>query len=191
MCRGLIVSAVYNKALALHPDSPAGSAAITLVNADVERIIAGSINLHEIWASLVEVCLAVVLLGVKLGYPCVAPVILAIGMEEFFNFSSLLDVPGGWLTFSGPIVSTVATLVLARYIGGPQRTWIKAVEKRVHQTSKVLQSLDSVFISGLADHATRIIQSLRVDELRVSRKFRLMLSWNVAVCKSSLNKARY
>ena len=96
MCRGLIVSAVYKKALVLHPDSSAGSAAITLVNADVERIIAGTINLHEIWASLAEVCLAVILLGIRLGYPCVAPVVLAIGkaVHVVSAFTSLLTAVG-------------------------------------------------------------------------------------------------
>ncbi|RDW82953.1 hypothetical protein BP5796_04444 [Coleophoma crateriformis] len=53
-------------------------AAVTLMSADVERIVQGLRSLHEFWANFIQVGIATYLLQRELGLACIAPIVVAI-----------------------------------------------------------------------------------------------------------------
>ncbi|KAH8201947.1 hypothetical protein TruAng_003860 [Truncatella angustata] len=52
---------------------------LTLMGTDVDRIVLAFRSLHEVWASLLEMFLAIYLLERQLGVPCVMPGVLTLG----------------------------------------------------------------------------------------------------------------
>lgn len=81
MIRAGLVSIIYNKtgALSLKDVDPAAS--MTLMSADIERIVQGFQTMHEIWSNAIEVGVAIYLLERQLGVACVVPV--AVSIREF------------------------------------------------------------------------------------------------------------
>lgn len=79
MVRGSLVSLIFNRTLDLSLSAVAGSAPLTLMSTDVERITSGLNYLHEAWANLIQIGVAMYLLKVQLGAGCAAPIIVAIG----------------------------------------------------------------------------------------------------------------
>lgn len=60
-----------------------------LVTADVERIDATIEKIHSLWASLIEIGIAIYLLEREMGWACFAPVLVALGEMLFCSFFSL------------------------------------------------------------------------------------------------------
>ena len=85
MMSGSLVAAIYRKALDLPITAADPNAAITLMSTDVERIAGGVGQIHETWANLVEVALAIWLLERQLGVACIVPVVLAVGRYYTFK----------------------------------------------------------------------------------------------------------
>ena len=79
MVRGGLISMLYHKATDLSITAVDPAASLTLMSADIERITNGWQTMHEIWANLVEISVAVYLLERQLGVSCVIPVAVAIG----------------------------------------------------------------------------------------------------------------
>jgi hypothetical protein len=79
MVRGGLVSIIYRKTakVSLKDLDPATS--MTVMSADIERIIQGWQSMHEIWACIIEVGIAIYLLERQLGVACVVPVVVSIG----------------------------------------------------------------------------------------------------------------
>ena len=61
-----------------------------------------------------------------------------------------------------------------------QAMWLEAIERRITATTAMLSSMKGVKMSGLTDTLFNTIQDLRRDELRISKKFRKILIWNMA-----------
>lgn len=80
MLRGAAVTLIYNQALLCQGDAQDASAAVTLMGTDVARIAATIRNLNECWARLIEVVIAVTLLAMQLGWVCIIPVLVVVGM---------------------------------------------------------------------------------------------------------------
>ncbi len=78
MLRGSFVSSIYTKTLELSISDVSSAAALTLMSTDIERISAGCVHLHEVWANSVEVGIAVWLLYLQLGAACAIPFAVAI-----------------------------------------------------------------------------------------------------------------
>jgi ATP-binding cassette subfamily C (CFTR/MRP) protein 1 len=55
------------------------AASLTLMSADVERIVQGWQTMHEIWANCAEIAVAIFLLEEQLGISCVVPVAVSLG----------------------------------------------------------------------------------------------------------------
>ncbi len=64
-----------------------------------------------------------------------------------------------------------------------QMMWLEAIEKRITATTAMLGAMKGVKISGLTDTLLKNLQDLRVEELRISKKFRKLLIWNMAFSK--------
>lgn len=70
---------LYSKAtnITLTDVDPASS--MTLMSADIERIVTGMQTGHEIWSNVIEVGLAIYLLERQLGVACAIPIGVAVG----------------------------------------------------------------------------------------------------------------
>ena len=79
MARGGLISMLYNKTADLSITSVDPANSLTLMSADIERITTGWQTMHEIWANLIEVALAIWLLQRQLGVACVIPIAVSLG----------------------------------------------------------------------------------------------------------------
>lgn len=79
MVRGALISMIYRKSGTLGIKDADPAASITLMSADIERIVHGWQTMNEIWANAVEIGLAIFLLERQLGIACVVPVAVSIG----------------------------------------------------------------------------------------------------------------
>lgn len=90
MMRGALVSLIYKKASNMSTKDADPASSMTLMSADVERIVMGWNTMHEIWANAVEISVAVVLLKQQLGVACAVPIGVAVCMctlsPEFLDF---------------------------------------------------------------------------------------------------------
>ncbi|KAM5513592.1 ABC transporter [Fusarium oxysporum f. sp. phaseoli] len=87
-------------------------------------VMLGFEGLHELWASIAQIAIAIYVLASYMSWACVAPVIV-------------------------PIVRVAVTVPVTQRIGFAQGTWNAAVEKRVNVTSAVLSILKQVRILGI------------------------------------------
>ncbi|KAK4233717.1 putative ABC multidrug transporter [Achaetomium macrosporum] len=60
-----------------------------------------------------------------------------------------------------------------------QAMWLEAIEKRISATSAMLASMKGVKICGSKDALLASLQQLRVDELRISKRFKKLIIWNM------------
>jgi ATP-binding cassette subfamily C (CFTR/MRP) protein 1 len=74
------VSMIFSKTLSVSAQVNArkGPSALTLMSTDVQRISRGVEALHEVWASLIEVGIALWLLERQTGAACIVPSIIAL-----------------------------------------------------------------------------------------------------------------
>jgi ATP-binding cassette subfamily C (CFTR/MRP) protein 1 len=83
MFRGATISLIYRHMLTLPAGAHDDSAALTLMNADVDRIILCLVNLNECWARLIEVAVGILLLALQLGWVCIITVVLVLSKPPF------------------------------------------------------------------------------------------------------------
>ncbi|KAK1640158.1 ATPase-like protein [Colletotrichum phormii] len=150
MARGILVSAVYRKTTVISLSAADDSAALTLMNADVERVTNGFQPIHEYWANTVEVALACWLLQRQIGAAFVAPVTVV-------------------------IVCAAASMVTAKFTGKRQTLWMESIQQRVGVTAKAISSMKALKISAMSGPIESLIHNLRLKELSVGGKWRLML----------------
>ncbi|KAL4914137.1 P-loop containing nucleoside triphosphate hydrolase protein [Aspergillus aurantiobrunneus] len=155
MIRGAIISMVYSKACTLNLRDADPAESVTLMSADIERIVQGWQTLHEMWANIVEIALAIFLLERELGVACVVPVGVSI------------------VALAGCLIGMA--LVVAR-----QAMWLEAIERRISATSSMLGTMKGIKMLGLQSTLMKFVHSLRTDELGISEKFRKLLVWNMA-----------
>ncbi|RDW76399.1 putative ABC multidrug transporter [Aspergillus mulundensis] len=155
MVRGGVVSMVYRKACTLNLKDADPAEAVTLMSADIERIAQGWQTMHEIWANVAEIALAVFLLERQLGVACVVPV----GVT---------------------IVALMGCSVCMPLVAARQAMWLEAIERRISATSSMLGSMKGIKMLGLQSSLMRLVHGLRIDELEISKRFRKLLVWNMA-----------
>lgn len=96
MMRGSIVPCIFNKTLRLDSSDVSPAAALTLISTDIETITQGIVQLHELWASLVEIGLGMYLLQRQVGAACG----VSIGVSIRQIFPSLIAIRYGIVNFS-------------------------------------------------------------------------------------------
>ncbi|KAI2468461.1 ABC transporter type 1, transmembrane domain-containing protein [Annulohypoxylon bovei var. microspora] len=156
MARGALANAVYMKTTESKITAADDSAALTLMSADIERIIRGCLNIHEFWANTIEVGLACWLLSRQIGAASVAPVVVV-----------------------GCCV--VLLSILGRYTGPRQKAWMEKIQKRVGLTANAIGQMKFLKISGLAAPVEESIQNMRVDELKTGSKFRMTIVFSAII----------
>ncbi|KAJ3497996.1 hypothetical protein NLG97_g1469 [Lecanicillium saksenae] len=159
MTRGGLIGLIYAK-MTRSPTSAmesGDSAAITLIEADVERIgETWYLLTSELWACIIQLGLSVWLLQRQIGLICIAPVILAIAF-------------------------TVTSLRAASFMTARQKRWLEAVQCRVNFTTTVLGHMKNVKMLGLGDKMQQVIRDLRTTEIDRSKKFRRLSSFNICL----------
>lgn len=155
MVRGCLVSAISWQTARLNLLAVSDpKAAVTLMSADVERITDGLRPLHDFWASIIQIGIALYLLKRQMGVACVVPIVIAI----------ICGISTTWL--SGPS-------------NKKQVKWMEAVQKRISITSAMLSSMKGVKMRGLVGILTGMIQTSRLREIKVANAWRTLLLWNV------------
>lgn len=77
-----MISLVYSHTLDLSENDIADSSAVTMMGTDIERIVMNLKHLHEAWASLLQVGIAIWLLARQLSIACIVP--LAVALSRSF-----------------------------------------------------------------------------------------------------------
>jgi ATP-binding cassette subfamily C (CFTR/MRP) protein 1 len=71
---------IYDQTIGTTAGDLNDSAAITLMGTDVERIVANLKNMHEAWASIIELAVAIWLLEREVGVACLIPLVISLGI---------------------------------------------------------------------------------------------------------------
>lgn len=79
MIRGGLVALIFQKTLELDSTKASEGDAISLISADIEGIEPGISLIHEVWASIVELGIALYLLERQVGAACFFVIIPAAG----------------------------------------------------------------------------------------------------------------
>ncbi|KAI1382741.1 P-loop containing nucleoside triphosphate hydrolase protein [Hypoxylon trugodes] len=156
MARGALASAVYKKTTEAKITAADDSAALTLMSADVERVIRGCLHIHEFWANTIQVGLSCWLLSRQIGVSSIAPLVVV-----------------------GCCV--ILSTILGRVIGPRQKAWMEKIQKRVGLTANIIGQMKHLKISGLATPVEESIQNMRLDELKSGSKSRMVIVWSAFI----------
>jgi ATP-binding cassette subfamily C (CFTR/MRP) protein 1 len=156
--RGSLIGVIYKETLDMSTSALAESEAVTLMNADVERITVGLRQSQDLWASLYEIALAVYLLYGQISWAALTPL--------------------------GVIFLCTATAIAASpKLASSQKTWLDKIQARVDATASMLGSMKAVKMAGLTPDLGKKIHDLREVEITTARTFRAMLVKITACCK--------
>ncbi|KAK2043559.1 P-loop containing nucleoside triphosphate hydrolase protein [Colletotrichum somersetense] len=148
--RGGLVSLIFRKSLGLDAATASQGKAVTLMSTDIDSIASGVKDLHEIWASVLELGVAVYLLNLQIGAACFVVVIPA-------------------------VLCTFITERATDGIGPARMMWNEGVQERVSTTSSMLAQIKGIKMMGLTDYFATMVQKLRITELDMSKKFRMFI----------------
>ncbi|KAJ3499459.1 hypothetical protein NLG97_g302 [Lecanicillium saksenae] len=148
--RGSLIALIYNKTLKTDVANVTDAEAITLMSADIDRVGHSLPLIHELYASLIDIAIALWLLYGRLGIAMVAPII--------------------WIA-----LFTSAGLPIAGAAGNAQSPWLDAIEDRLAVTAKALSSMKAVKMTGLSNLVSTNLTRLRLEEIRASLRFILKI----------------
>ncbi|KAF3228981.1 hypothetical protein TWF191_002091 [Orbilia oligospora] len=149
MLRGILMSAVYNKATQLSISATNTTDSVTLMSGDVENLVRGLREVHELWAAIVQIAIATWLLARQLGVACIGPLIVC------FASAIIMGATSGRAKKN-------------------QLIWMEELQKRTGITSAIMGSLKGIRMLGLSKKLTDLVQKLRIDEVTASKKFRIL-----------------
>ncbi|KAE8326609.1 P-loop containing nucleoside triphosphate hydrolase protein [Aspergillus sergii] len=112
--------------------------------------------LHEAWASILEVAIAIWLLSRQIWIACLIPLVIA-------------------------VVSVIAMIPISTKTGEAQKQWIDRVQSRLSVVSGTLNDIKGVHMLGLTDRLFLLISELRKLEVETSKRFRKLLIWQIAI----------
>ena len=162
--RGVLITAIHAKSLESPSDKIADNAVLTLISADINRICFSLQRIEDLFATPIEVGVAVFLLERQIGVSCVAPVVLSVIITglSFFNSNKALPM---------------------------QKAWLAAVQERVSYISSVLGCPKGFKLLGLGPYLSTQIQALRIKELADYAEYRKYVVYRN--CFSHVPMVRY
>jgi ATP-binding cassette subfamily C (CFTR/MRP) protein 1 len=83
MVRGGLISMIFQKTLMVNPIHKMRHDPIVLMGTDIEKIALSLRQVHEVWASTIEIAIALWLLEKQLEAAFVAPAVLTIGLSLY------------------------------------------------------------------------------------------------------------
>ncbi|KAH8195528.1 hypothetical protein TruAng_010313 [Truncatella angustata] len=159
-----LIGLVYRETMRARTVDLGETTAIALMGTDVERISQNFIMIHEVWAAVIEVGVAIFLLEQQIFIACLAPI--AVIIVCFFA--------------TGPIATGAKTA---------QKAWIEKVQARLRITSAILDDMKAVKMLGLSNVVSGIIDNLRKVEIKTSSAYRKLLVWTLVVSNGPGNIA--
>lgn len=145
--RGALVTSIYKKMLTVRAETTNSSSAVSLMSTDVDRIVMTTFMCVKLGPDVVQIAIALAILGTQIGASAVAPVI-----------------------FCGISIGIAAKL--GALIPPRQRRWMSAIQKRVGITADIIGAMKGVKVAGLSVKVDKQIQALRDFELDRSVQFR-------------------
>ncbi|KEQ68866.1 putative ABC transporter [Aureobasidium namibiae CBS 147.97] len=145
--RGVLISVMHSKSLAISTEHAADGAVLSLMTNDTDRICSAIPVIAGLFAAPFEIGVAVFLLERQIGVSCLAPVLLtvAISVAGFANSKRAFPF---------------------------QKKWLAAVQQRVSYTASVLNFPKGSKMLGLTEILRERIQDLRISELAASAAYR-------------------
>ncbi|KAI7204526.1 P-loop containing nucleoside triphosphate hydrolase protein [Hortaea werneckii] len=128
MIRGLLIGAICEKSLQLPNYETSKQSAITQISADTERINLGFRNMHEVWANIIELAIAIYLLQREVGAIAVVPLFIA-------------------------AACAAGSFLLSRHVVNGQKIWMHDLQKRLNVTTSVFARLESIKMLGISTWA--------------------------------------
>ena len=156
--RGSLIGVIYKNTLKMSSSALSESEAVTLMNADVERITVGLRQCQELWASLYEIALALFLLHKQISWAALTP----LGVI---------------------LICTGAAIGASPKLASSQKTWLDKIGARVDATASMLGSMKAVEMTGLTPDLGKKIHGLRESEISTARTFRAMLVKITTYCE--------
>jgi ATP-binding cassette, subfamily C (CFTR/MRP), member 1 len=153
--RGSAISLIYLKSLylpALENDLPS----VAIMSTDIDQMSNGLMYASELWAIIVETGIGLCLLWRQMGPISLAPVFLT-------------------------VISALLNAKVARLQGSHRGIWSQAVQRRVGLTSTILGSMKSLRLAGMTGVAAKYLQSERVKEINLAKKFQLFTVWQNSI----------
>lgn len=157
--RSLLVAAVYEKTVNLDSAGDMGElGTTTLMSADIEKIVTGFNCLHEMWANIVNVGIALYLLYLQLGYSFVAPLIAI-------------------------LLITAISVHIGALLKPKQERWMAGTQARVDLVSAVVHQIKGIKMLGLSGAITALVEKSRTKEVDLSTDYRQASIWVSVGCK--------
>ncbi|KAJ5979295.1 ABC transporter integral membrane type 1 [Penicillium viridicatum] len=149
--RSGLIAMIHEQTLALQSTANSKNAdAVALMGTDTTRIISSMRSLHEIWASLISVVVAIWLLENQVYVACVVPAVIAVGC-------------------------IIATTPVSAGCGEAQKKWVGHIQERLAVTTTMLEDIKAVKMMGLEVVLSDIITRCRKVELSASKRFRKLI----------------
>ncbi|KAH7486465.1 hypothetical protein FOMA001_g5636 [Fusarium oxysporum f. sp. matthiolae] len=101
--------------------------------------------------------------------------IVAAGASVHDMWANMLELPVGIYLLYRQVVTTILSGIISPAMEPATVKWNEAVQKRVGETSSMLNQMKGIKMMGLTDFFRKMVQGLRVKELKVSAKFRWLL----------------
>lgn len=147
--RGGLISQLLDKTQRLELSQAKKQAAITLISTDIDGIITGLPPCIDIGFAVIETGLGMYFL------------------TEFVQKAAfIIFIPLAFATFMG--------ILYGKHITPALRFWNQNIEARVAKTSRVLAQLPGIKMLGLGPKMTEFLQHLRIEEIKSSRRYRLI-----------------
>jgi ATP-binding cassette subfamily C (CFTR/MRP) protein 1 len=90
MLRGALISIIFSKITDLALGAVEDSAAVTLMSTDIDSIATGLVQMHEIWATPIELGIGIYCLQRQVGLACMLVTIPAMGTSQVYSHKSLM-----------------------------------------------------------------------------------------------------
>ncbi|KAM5384691.1 hypothetical protein ACJA88_002538 [Fusarium oxysporum] len=101
--------------------------------------------------------------------------IVAAGASVHDMWANMLELPVGIYLLYRQVVTTILSGIISPAMEPATVKWNEAVQKRVGETSSMLNQMKGIKMMGLTEFFRKMVQGLRVKELKVSAKFRWLL----------------
>ncbi|KAK9777262.1 putative ATP-binding cassette transporter [Seiridium cardinale] len=164
--RSCLIAMIYRHTTGLKATELKDTAIVTLMGTDVERIAQALRLIHELWASILEVGIALWLLQRQMSWAFLVPLIIT-------------------------LASVLMTWGVSNRIGSAQAAWSERVQKRVAVTSGMLSNMKAVQMLGMTGFLRNAITKLRELELRTSERFRMLLIWQILLGNAPVTLAPF
>ncbi|KAI6869239.1 P-loop containing nucleoside triphosphate hydrolase protein [Hortaea werneckii] len=112
--------------------------------------------MHEVWANVIELGVAIYLLQREVGAVAIVPLFIA-------------------------AACAAGSFLLSRHVVDGQKIWMRDLQKRLNVTTSVFGRLESIKMLGISTWAGDTLRTLRDKEVDSSLIFRTLLLWSVVI----------